>query len=84
MVLRRIQTYIPKFEELHLPPVMTELAMTKRGLIVFVGGLKLPALLLVHDAIRELPGLVGSQCLLGDRRYLTVNLQTGRHASGDE
>ncbi len=38
MVLRRIQTYIPKFEELHLPPVMTELAMTKRGLIVFVGG----------------------------------------------
>ena len=38
MVLRRIQTYIPKFEELHLPPVMSELAMTKRGLIIFVGG----------------------------------------------
>jgi len=38
MVLRTIQTYIPKFEELHLPPVMSELAMTKRGLIIFVGG----------------------------------------------
>ena len=38
MVLRTIQTYIPKFEELYLPPVMKELAMTKRGLIVFVGG----------------------------------------------
>ncbi len=38
MVLRRIQTYIPKIEELHLPPVMNELAMVKRGLVVFVGG----------------------------------------------
>jgi len=37
-VLRTIQTYIPKFEELYMPAVMTELAMTKRGLIIFVGG----------------------------------------------
>ncbi len=38
MVLRTIQTYIPRFEELHVPPVMKELAMTKRGLMIFVGG----------------------------------------------
>ncbi len=38
MVLRTIQTYIPRFEELHVPPVMKELAMTKRGLLIFVGG----------------------------------------------
>lgn len=38
MVLRKIDAYIPKFEELHLPPVMTDLAMTKRGMIIFVGG----------------------------------------------
>ncbi len=38
MVLRTIQTYIPKFEELHLPPVVKDLAMTRRGLIIFVGG----------------------------------------------
>ncbi len=38
MVLRTIQTYIPKFEELHLPPIMKEIAMTKRGMVIFVGG----------------------------------------------
>jgi twitching motility protein PilU len=38
MVLRRINTHIPNFEELNLPPVMKDLAMTKRGLILFVGG----------------------------------------------
>lgn len=37
MVLRRIETRIPEFEELHLPPIIKDLAMTKRGLIVFVG-----------------------------------------------
>ncbi|WP_022949013.1 PilT/PilU family type 4a pilus ATPase [Methylohalobius crimeensis] len=37
MVIRRIQDYIPEVEELHLPPVLKELAMTKRGLIIFVG-----------------------------------------------
>ncbi|WP_299197395.1 PilT/PilU family type 4a pilus ATPase [uncultured Amphritea sp.] len=38
MVLRRINTYIPSMEELNLPPVLKDLAMTKRGLILFVGG----------------------------------------------
>ncbi|MBN0988406.1 MULTISPECIES: PilT/PilU family type 4a pilus ATPase [Amphritea] len=38
MVLRRINTYIPTMEELNLPPVLKDLAMTKRGLILFVGG----------------------------------------------
>jgi len=37
MVLRRIETIIPTIEELNLPPILTELAMTKRGLIIFVG-----------------------------------------------
>lgn len=38
MVLRRIETQIPTIEELHLPPILKTLAMTKRGLIMFVGG----------------------------------------------
>ncbi len=38
MVLRKIDQYIPKFEDLYLPPVMADLAMTKRGMIIFVGG----------------------------------------------
>ncbi len=37
IVLRVIQSNIPKFEELHLPQVMAELSMTKRGLIIMVG-----------------------------------------------
>ncbi len=37
MVLRRIESKIPTFDELHLPNVLQELAMTKRGLILFVG-----------------------------------------------
>ena len=37
MVLRRIETKIPTGEELGLPPILNELAMTKRGLILFVG-----------------------------------------------
>ena len=37
MVLRRIETVIPTVDELKLPPVIKELAMTKRGIIVFVG-----------------------------------------------
>ena len=36
-VLRRIETYIPSIEELNLPPVLKNLAMTKRGLIMFIG-----------------------------------------------
>lgn len=37
MVLRRIETRIPTVEELNLPPVIKTLAMTKRGIILFVG-----------------------------------------------
>jgi twitching motility protein PilU len=37
MVLRRIETDIPTIEALRLPPVLKEIAMTKRGLIIFVG-----------------------------------------------
>lgn len=37
MVLRRIETKIPSSDELGLPEIVKELAMTKRGLIVFVG-----------------------------------------------
>jgi twitching motility protein PilU len=38
MVLRVITTTIPTFEELKLPPVLKDVAMTKRGLCLFVGG----------------------------------------------
>jgi twitching motility protein PilU len=37
MVLRRIESKIPTVEELSLPPVIKQLAMTKRGIIIFVG-----------------------------------------------
>ena len=37
MVLRRIDSKIPTIEELGLPPVIKQLAMTKRGIIIFVG-----------------------------------------------
>jgi len=37
MVLRRIETTIPTVEDLGLPDVIKDLAMTKRGLVVFVG-----------------------------------------------
>ena len=37
MVLRRIETHIPTMEELNLPPILKSLAMTKRGIIIFVG-----------------------------------------------
>ncbi len=38
MVMRTINTSIPKFEDLGLPPVLKDVAMTKRGLVLFVGG----------------------------------------------
>ncbi len=38
MVLRRIATRIPSMDELNLPSVLKDLSMTKRGLILFVGG----------------------------------------------
>ncbi|MCK5479936.1 MAG: PilT/PilU family type 4a pilus ATPase, partial [Gammaproteobacteria bacterium] len=37
VVLRRIETYIPSLEELQLPPILKNLSMTKRGLIIFIG-----------------------------------------------
>lgn len=37
MVLRKIETTIPTMDELGLPAILKELAMTKRGLILFVG-----------------------------------------------
>ncbi len=37
MVLRRIEVNIPLVSDLGLPPIIEELAMTKRGLIIFVG-----------------------------------------------
>lgn len=37
MVLRRIETVIPRVEDLGLPDIIKDLAMTKRGLVVFVG-----------------------------------------------
>ncbi len=37
MVLRRIETRIPTIDELGLPSVVKDLAMTKRGIVIFVG-----------------------------------------------
>ena len=38
LVLRTIPQRIPKFDELGLPAVLTDIAMSKRGLVIFVGG----------------------------------------------
>jgi len=37
MVLRTINTTIPKFEDLGLPPVLKDVIMSKRGIMLFVG-----------------------------------------------
>lgn len=37
MVLRKIETKIPDFEQLNLPPILKDIALTKRGLVIFVG-----------------------------------------------
>jgi twitching motility protein PilU len=37
VVLRVIRVDIPQFEELNLPPILQDIAMTKRGLVIFVG-----------------------------------------------
>ncbi len=37
MVLRMIRSEIPNFGELKLPPVLGDIAMTARGLVIFVG-----------------------------------------------
>jgi len=36
-VMRTINTKIPKMESLNLPPVLRDVAMVKRGLVIFVG-----------------------------------------------
>lgn len=38
MVLRKIETKIPGFESLNLPLILKDIAMTQRGLVIFVGG----------------------------------------------
>src|SRR5690606_7467734 len=38
IVARNINTDIPKFEDLGLPEVLKDVIMTKRGLVLFVGG----------------------------------------------
>ena len=38
LVLRTIPQRIPNFQELGLPPVLTDIALAKRGLVIFVGG----------------------------------------------
>jgi twitching motility protein PilU len=38
MVLRTITTTIPRFEDLNLPTVLKDVVMTKRGLVIMVGG----------------------------------------------
>jgi twitching motility protein PilU len=38
MILRVINVQIPDFDELKLPPVLKDVMMTKRGLVLFVGG----------------------------------------------
>lgn len=38
LVLRTITTAIPRMEDLNLPPVLKDVCMTKRGLVILVGG----------------------------------------------
>ena len=38
LVLRTIETDVPTIEKLGLPPVLKEVVMTKRGLVIMVGG----------------------------------------------
>ena len=37
-VMRRIETQIPEVDDLKLPPILKDLVMSKRGLIIMVGG----------------------------------------------
>lgn len=37
MVIRRIETKIPTLDQLQLPPILKDLALTKRGIILFSG-----------------------------------------------
>ena len=38
MVLRLVQQRIPTIKELQLPPLLNDIAMTERGLVIFLGG----------------------------------------------
>ncbi|MEJ2479808.1 MAG: PilT/PilU family type 4a pilus ATPase [Acidihalobacter sp.] len=38
MVLRVINSDIPTFEQLRLPPILRDISMTRRGMVIFVGG----------------------------------------------
>lgn len=38
LVVRIIPNEIPSFADLHMPDILTQIAMTKRGLVIFVGG----------------------------------------------
>ena len=38
IVLRTITTAIPKFDDMKLPPILKDVVMSKRGLVIFVGG----------------------------------------------
>ena len=38
IVMRTITTQIPKFDELRLPAVLKDVSLTKRGLVILVGG----------------------------------------------
>ena len=38
MVLRTIVAAIPKFEDLRLPPILKDVSLAKRGLVIMVGG----------------------------------------------
>ncbi|WP_319241684.1 PilT/PilU family type 4a pilus ATPase [uncultured Propionivibrio sp.] len=38
VICRTINTTIPRFEDLNLPPVLKDVVMTKRGLVLLVGG----------------------------------------------
>jgi len=38
LVLRTISNKIPTLEELSLPPILKDIALSKRGLVIFVGG----------------------------------------------
>src|SRR5207247_8741266 len=37
MAMRAINTVIPTFEELNLPPVLKDVCMSKRGIMLFIG-----------------------------------------------
>jgi twitching motility protein PilU len=56
MVLRLVETRIPAIEELNLPPIVKELAMTKRGMVLLAGALK--------NTLRQAPDVI----LIGEIR----------------